>query len=30
MRNMLRRLDGIEARERKARKQRAEAGYGDE
>ena len=30
MRNMLRRLDGIEARERKARKQRAEAGYGDD
>lgn len=30
MRNILRRLDGIEARERKARKQRAEAGYGDE
>jgi hypothetical protein len=27
---MLRRLDGIEARERKARKQRAEAGYGDD
>jgi hypothetical protein len=30
MRNVLRRLDGIEARERKARKQRAEAGYGDD
>ncbi|MES1194166.1 MAG: hypothetical protein ABUM26_07560 [Solirubrobacterales bacterium] len=30
MRNMLRRLDGIEARERKARKERAEAGYGDD
>jgi hypothetical protein len=30
MRNVLRRMDGIEARERKARKQRAEAGYGDE
>jgi hypothetical protein len=30
MRNLLRRLDGIEARERKARKERAEAGYGDD
>jgi hypothetical protein len=30
MRNVLRRLDGIEARERAARKQRAEDGYGDE
>jgi hypothetical protein len=30
MRNMLRRIDGIEARERSARKQRAEEGYGDE
>jgi hypothetical protein len=30
MRNVLRRLDGIEARERKARKQRAEEGYGDD
>jgi hypothetical protein len=30
MRNVLRRLDGIEARERRARKERAEAGYGDD
>lgn len=30
MRNVLRRMDGIEARERHARKQRAEEGYGDE
>jgi hypothetical protein len=30
MRNLLRRLDGVEARERRARKLRAEAGYGDE
>jgi hypothetical protein len=30
MRNVLRRIDGIEARERSARKQRAEDGYGDE
>lgn len=30
MRNVLRRLDGIEARERSARKRRAEEGYGDE
>lgn len=30
MRNVLRRLDGIEARERAARKQRAEDGYGDD
>jgi hypothetical protein len=30
MRNVLRRIDGIEARERAARKQRAEEGYGDD
>jgi hypothetical protein len=30
LRNVLRRLDGIEARERRARQQRAEMGYGDE
>ncbi len=30
MRNILRRIDGIEARERHARKQRADMGYGDE
>jgi len=30
MRNVLRRIDGIEARERHARKLRAEAGYGDD
>jgi hypothetical protein len=30
MRNVLRRMDGIEARERHARKLRAEEGYGDE
>jgi hypothetical protein len=30
MRNMLRRIDGIEARERSARKRRAEEGYGDD
>ena len=30
MRNVLRRMDGIEARERSARKQRAEDGYGDD
>jgi hypothetical protein len=30
MRNVLRRIDGIEARERSARKQRAEDGYGDD
>ncbi len=30
MRNVLRRVDGIEARERHARKLRAEMGYGDE
>lgn len=30
MRNVLRRVDGIEARERRARKERAEAGYGDD
>lgn len=30
MRNVLRRLDGIEGRERAARKQRAELGYGDD
>lgn len=30
MRNVLRRIDGIEARERSARKQRAEQGYGDD
>jgi hypothetical protein len=30
MRNVLRRLDGIEARERSARKKRAEEGYGDD
>lgn len=30
MRNVLRRIDGIEARERAERKQRAEQGYGDD
>jgi hypothetical protein len=30
MRNALRRIDGIEARERHARKLRAESGYGDD
>jgi hypothetical protein len=30
MRNVLRRVDGIEAQERSARKQRAEMGYGDD
>jgi hypothetical protein len=30
MRNILRRVDGIEAQERHASKERAEAGYGDE
>lgn len=30
MRNVLRRVDGIEADERRARKERAEAGYGDD
>lgn len=30
MRNVLRRIDGIEAQERRARKERAELGYGDE
>ena len=30
MRNVLRRLDGIEARERRERKRRAEEGYGDD
>ncbi len=30
MRNVLRRIDGIEARERSARRKRAEAGYGDD
>jgi hypothetical protein len=30
MRNILRRIDGIEARERHARKLRAAGGYGDE
>lgn len=30
MRNVLRRMDGIEARERAARKKRAEEGYGDD
>lgn len=30
MRNVLRRIDGIEARERSARKKRAEEGYGDD
>jgi hypothetical protein len=30
MRNVLRRIDGIEARERKARKERAEEGYGED
>jgi hypothetical protein len=30
MRNVLRRLDGIEARERAERKRRAEQGYGDD
>lgn len=30
MRNVLRRIDGIEAQERHARKVRAEAGYGDD
>lgn len=30
MRNVLRRIDGIEARERSARKRRAEGGYGDD
>ncbi len=30
MRNVLRRIDGIEAQERRARKERAEQGYGDE
>jgi hypothetical protein len=30
MRNVLRRIDGIEARERAARKKRAEEGYGDD
>jgi hypothetical protein len=30
MRNVLRRIDGIEARERNARKRRAEQGYGDD
>ncbi len=30
MRNVLRRVDGIEAKERRARKERAEAGYGDD
>lgn len=30
MRNILRRVDGIEADERRARKERAEAGYGDD
>lgn len=30
MRNVLRRIDGIEARERHARKLRAESGYGDD
>ncbi|MFI4989424.1 MAG: hypothetical protein ACHQHO_00725 [Solirubrobacterales bacterium] len=30
MRNALRRVDGIEARERAARRERAEAGYGDD
>ena len=29
MRNILRRVDGVEAKERRARKERAEAGYGD-
>jgi hypothetical protein len=30
MRNVLRRLDGFEARERRARKERAEQGYGED
>jgi hypothetical protein len=30
MRNVLRRVDGVEAKERRARKERAEAGYGDD
>lgn len=30
MRNVLRRVDGIEAKERRARKERAQAGYGDD
>lgn len=30
MRNILRRIDGIEASDRRERKLRAEAGYGDE
>ena len=30
MRNVLRRIDGIEARERSARKNSAEEGYGDD
>lgn len=30
MRNILRRVDGVEAQERRARKERAEAGYGDD
>lgn len=30
MRNVLRRIDGIEARERRERKRRAEEGYGDD
>lgn len=30
MRNVLRRLDGIEASERRARRERADAGYGDD
>lgn len=30
MRNVLRRVDGIEATERRARKERAEEGYGDD
>jgi hypothetical protein len=30
MRNVLRRIDGVEAQERRARKERAEQGYGDD
>jgi hypothetical protein len=30
MRNVLRRVDGVEAKERRARKERADAGYGDD
>jgi hypothetical protein len=30
MRNILRRVDGIESKERRARRERAEAGYGDD